>query len=252
MIRIMIVDDDEIICSQLLIFLKKEQNLSVVNVSHTGYETIDNYLKLNPDVLILDLKLPDITGLDVLKELSVKEEKVIKNVIILSGEANLINSVYKEKKVYRYFVKPFNFTSLLDTINEIFYTSYFDDDNFLYNYINNMLWKLQFNVHSKGTTYLIDAIFTAYRKQSFLYHTQELIQEIAKENKTNTIAVRSAIDKSISSMFRYTDITIISNFFNEYYDGRKLSTKYFISLVVNYLNIVNEQNSQNKYKCVNL
>ena len=83
MIRIMIVDDDEIICSQLLNFLKKEQNLSVVNVSHTGYETIDNYLKLNPDVLILDLKLPDITGLDVLKELSVKEKKVIKNVIIL-------------------------------------------------------------------------------------------------------------------------------------------------------------------------
>lgn len=250
MIKIMIVDDDQVICSQLSKFLTNEQTISVINISHNGYDAIQNYIKLEPDILILDLKLPDITGLDVLTQLSeIEKNSPKKNVIILSGESQLINNVYKENKVYRYFVKPFDYTALLDTINEIFYNTFFEDDVSLYEYITDALWKLQFNVHSKGVSYLQDAIFTAYRKQYLLYHNKELMLEVAKNNKTNVIAVRSAIDKSISSMYRYTEINVIRDFFNDYYDGRKLSTKYFISLFVTHLNKFDNNFHDN---CINL
>ena len=71
----MIAEDD---VSQLQLFnnfLTKETNFKVVALTKSGKETIEKYLEEKPDVLFLDLDMPNIDGLGVLKYLKEKSDK---------------------------------------------------------------------------------------------------------------------------------------------------------------------------------
>lgn len=64
----------------------------------------------------------------------------------------------------------------------------------------------------------------------------ELIIKVAEKNEVmNYKVVRSAMDKSLNTMLDNTDIKVIYEIFNEDYDGRKISLKYFIDLCIRFL-----------------
>lgn len=64
----------------------------------------------------------------------------------------------------------------------------------------------------------------------------ELIIKVAEKNEVmNYKVVRSAMDKSLNIMLDNTDIKVIYEIFNEDYDGRKISLKYFIDLCIRFL-----------------
>lgn len=60
-----------------------------------------------------------------------------------------------------------------------------------------------------------------------------------KNNITNPRIVRSAMDKSLNNALDYIDNNILYDVFKDYYDGRKISVKYFIDLCIRYLKIEN-------------
>lgn len=82
MIRIFIADDHALIRKGLKKIVDKEPDISVVGESQTGSETIDFVAKLEYDILVLDLGLPDRPGLEVLKE--VKRARPHQCVLVLS------------------------------------------------------------------------------------------------------------------------------------------------------------------------
>jgi two-component system response regulator AtoC len=65
--RILIIDDETAIQESLEMFLR-EKGLSVC-VAGTGSEGLEQYLVFQPQVIILDIRLPDISGLEVLKQI---------------------------------------------------------------------------------------------------------------------------------------------------------------------------------------
>jgi DNA-binding NarL/FixJ family response regulator len=63
-IRILIVDDHGIVRDGLAVFLEKQDHMQVVGTAATGKEAVVAAQRLEPDVIIMDLVLPDLSGVD--------------------------------------------------------------------------------------------------------------------------------------------------------------------------------------------
>ena len=101
--HILIVDDDKDICLLLERFLKKKS--FSVSATHSGASAID-YLKNNAtDLVLLDFKLPDYTGIDVLQKIKIVNPEI--QVIIITGYSDMRVAIDALKKgAFDYVVKP--------------------------------------------------------------------------------------------------------------------------------------------------
>ncbi len=68
MIRVLIVDDEALIRSGFTHILNTADDIEVVGAV-TGGEAIDKIIALRPDVVLLDIRMPDVDGLTILKRL---------------------------------------------------------------------------------------------------------------------------------------------------------------------------------------
>jgi DNA-binding NarL/FixJ family response regulator len=68
--RILIVDDHEVVRHGLRGVLEKETGWSVCGEAGTGREAVDQALALKPDVVLLDLGMPELNGLEAARRIS--------------------------------------------------------------------------------------------------------------------------------------------------------------------------------------
>lgn len=83
--RLVLVDDHPIVLSGLDRLFASAPHAEVVARCHSGAEALSVTRALCPDLLLLDLKLPDMSGLDVLR--TIREERLPVRVVILSAAA---------------------------------------------------------------------------------------------------------------------------------------------------------------------
>ncbi|HSR35302.1 MAG TPA: response regulator transcription factor, partial [Anaerolineae bacterium] len=69
MINILIADDHAIVRTGLRALLRSEPSLQLVGEATGGYEAIELVSKTRPDILILDLSMPDLDGIAVTRQL---------------------------------------------------------------------------------------------------------------------------------------------------------------------------------------
>lgn len=123
--KILIIDDDEAMCDEVSSSLEDEgYDVSISNDGIEGNELASNY---DFDVLLLDLRLPGLSGLEILKELRERKRKL--HVIVVTGnvdEAQLRkggllygSSTSQTLKLADGFLsKPFDMNELLSMIKE--------------------------------------------------------------------------------------------------------------------------------------
>lgn len=70
MIRVIIADDHELFRGGLRLLLETKSDISVVGETGTGRETIDACASLKPDVVLLDLDMPDMDGIEVTRQIA--------------------------------------------------------------------------------------------------------------------------------------------------------------------------------------
>ena len=68
-IRILIIDDDELVAMSLEMILKAENGMTAVGKGYSGADAIRLYDKLLPDVLLMDIRMKDMTGLDAAEQI---------------------------------------------------------------------------------------------------------------------------------------------------------------------------------------
>lgn len=68
MTRILIVEDDPIMSDEMAQLLSPRQDLEIIGVTESGRQAIALIREHRPDLILLDIVLPDITGLSVLRE----------------------------------------------------------------------------------------------------------------------------------------------------------------------------------------
>ena len=78
-IKIILVDDHELLRKGLISLLGKRDNIEVVGEAANGSDAIALAESLNPDVIILDIEMPDIDGIQAAREISRKcpESKIL-------------------------------------------------------------------------------------------------------------------------------------------------------------------------------
>ena len=117
MVSVLIADDS----ASIRILLKDILAMSdyeILGEAVDGADALEKYEKLQPDVLLLDLAMPRMSGLEVLQQLQPKYPQM--KVIVIT--ANGSDKVYRECKEYGaigYIDKPFDFKDVLAQIEEV-------------------------------------------------------------------------------------------------------------------------------------
>ena len=62
--RILLADDHSILRQGLKLLIGREPDFTVVGEASTGREAIDAATELRPDVIVMDLSMPDLNGID--------------------------------------------------------------------------------------------------------------------------------------------------------------------------------------------
>ena len=71
--RVLIVDDSKIVCDGLQQMLINIADVEIVGQAHNGPDAIASISEANPDVVTLDIRLPGLSGIDVLKDIRAKK-----------------------------------------------------------------------------------------------------------------------------------------------------------------------------------
>jgi response regulator of citrate/malate metabolism len=106
-IGVLIVDDDFMVAKVHAGFVAALDGFEVVGTASTGAQALAEIARLNPDLVLLDVYLPDMTGLDVLRRLRAEGPPVDVIVISAARDVDSIRSAF-HGGVLHYLVKPFD------------------------------------------------------------------------------------------------------------------------------------------------
>ena len=229
MTKIMIADDNVETTKHLSYILSRESDFEVINVSHNGLDTIKYYKELQPDVLLLDLNMPSLSGLEVLD--IIPEYDKSRNIIIISGSAYFRSKLCNIDKIKTIYQKPYDINCIKNTIREI---KNINITNTIQLKLDNIFYELQFDPFSKGTKLLKSAILISYQ---YPYLKLDDIMEKVKiqNNEKNAKTVHSIIDKQLDSLYSIKrNLDIFCKRFPYFY-GFKPTTSRFIKYILSCL-----------------
>ncbi len=115
-VKILYVEDEPITRNQVHRFLKKR--VGKVILAENGEDGIQKFLEYQPNVIITDLVMPDMNGIEMMRRIRRKGYK--SPVIItsaLSDSKTILETV--DLKIEKYLVKPINPDALLESLKEI-------------------------------------------------------------------------------------------------------------------------------------
>ncbi|MBP7692728.1 MAG: response regulator transcription factor [Anaerolineales bacterium] len=75
-IRLMLVDDHAVVRSGLRMLLAGEPDLEIISEATNGEEALGQAIALEPDVVLMDIGLPDFSGIEVTRELKAARPRV--------------------------------------------------------------------------------------------------------------------------------------------------------------------------------
>ena len=110
--RVLVVEDEGDI-SELLAYNLRQEGYDVAT-AETGGAALDEVTKFSPDLVVLDLMLPDISGIEVCRRIRGRDMKIQPAVIMLTAKGEEIDRVVGfEVGADDYVVKPFSVRELL-------------------------------------------------------------------------------------------------------------------------------------------
>ena len=80
--RIVIADDDMLVSGALRTILEKDQDIEVQGIASNGKEAIELYRKYEPDVLLMDIRMSPMSGLEASEE--ILKEKPEAKILLLT------------------------------------------------------------------------------------------------------------------------------------------------------------------------
>lgn len=118
MIKIIICDDQEVVCQGLKAILSTSENLSVIGIANNGAEALDLIESHPADVILMDLKMPIMNGIHATK--AIKEKYPHIKVLVLTtydGDAWLFDAI--RNGADGYLLKDTSREALVQAIEEI-------------------------------------------------------------------------------------------------------------------------------------
>ena len=73
--KVLVIDDDQIVCSSLKMIINQDPSIDVIATANDGNEAIDLYFTYLPDVLLMDIRMDQMNGIDAGAHILGKEPK---------------------------------------------------------------------------------------------------------------------------------------------------------------------------------
>lgn len=114
-LRTLVVDDDFMVARVHCGYIERVADFEVVGVAHSGADALAQVDRLRPDLVVLDIYLPDMSGLDVLRELRQRQATV--DVIMVTAARDVASvRAAMQGGVLHYIVKPFDFARFREAL----------------------------------------------------------------------------------------------------------------------------------------
>jgi response regulator of citrate/malate metabolism len=110
-IEVLVVDDDFMVARIHTGFVERTPGFTVTGLAHTGAQALAEAERLQPDLVLLDVYLPDVSGLDLLGALREAAPEVDVLVISAAREADTVRRALRGGIVH-YLIKPFSYDDL--------------------------------------------------------------------------------------------------------------------------------------------
>ena len=120
MLRILIADDSTLAREALMEVINDDNEMMVAGVAANGRETVKKAADLRPDLVTMDLLMPDMSGVDILKRLKENEHLKRSPVVVLTTTDDAVEI----KRCYDlgcnvYITKPVNYESFAHAIRQL-------------------------------------------------------------------------------------------------------------------------------------
>lgn len=244
-IKLLIADDNVEFASMLSQYAKNKKCFDTVEVANNGLEALEKINKLNPDVVILDLIMPQLDGIGLLEKMSVIKGPDKPSFIVLSaiGQDSYVKMAMNLGASY-YMVKPFDVDLLITRVCEIYiergsssdlqlndYISARLSDEMLESEISRILHRLAVPPNLSGYRYLKEAIKLSFKDAKvFNSVTKLLYPQVAQIYSSSSQKVERSIRNAVDSAWKNESNQLREQLFS-YSDG-KPSNSQFISTVV--------------------
>ena len=124
MISILLVDDQKTIRERMKLVLKQEPNFQIVGTASNGFEAIKLAAELAPDIILMDLEMPYLDGLQATELIC--QQKIDTNILILTSKKNrnlLVQSLNAGAKGY--LLKRSSVREIINEINFVYHEDKF-------------------------------------------------------------------------------------------------------------------------------
>ena len=177
--KLLIVEDDESLASLLQEYLQRHG--FIVSLLYKGSRTLETVLKTNPDLVILDIMLPDASGLDICRELRASWKGPVLMLTAMKDDADIV--VGLEVGADDYVGKPVSPRVLLARIRALLRRGSSDDrteflrrGNLLIN-VPSRVVTLDGN-HIELTTTEFDLLVLLARRAGRVQERSQLVEEL--------------------------------------------------------------------------
>ncbi|MBQ7880501.1 MAG: sporulation transcription factor Spo0A [Clostridia bacterium] len=238
-INVIVADENKETIDEFLQNLPKEK-FNVVAVATDGATLLQQIREHNPDVVVMDLVLPQLDGFAVMEKLY--KENIKTNIIIHTGLSlnGFVNKAMKLGAKY-YAIKPFSAKVLIERIEDIYESADLDiantsnmNMNKMEEKITNIFITVGIPAHIKGYQFLREAIKLAIANPEIINSiTKKLYPTIAEKYSTSASKVERAIRHAIEVAWNRGKIENINNVFGlkVYSSNEKPTNGEFIALV---------------------
>ena len=119
--RVLVVDDVEALRKHAIYSLAIIYPDASFIEAANGFEALERLIKFKPDLMLLDIEMPKMNGIDVLKRIRRSKDLEIRNlpVIMFTGTVDMetVDKIIK-LGVSDYLVKPFEINALLEKVDK--------------------------------------------------------------------------------------------------------------------------------------
>lgn len=218
MVKTLIVEDNIQYCKYIINFITSfSNNIQVSYIANDVEEALTILANNKIDLILLDLKIPKISGLDILKEL--KENKCYNNprVFLLSKDTKLLYEASLNSLVESYSNKmepaKVIYNKIQKVANNIEKNIYSERIDIKF---QRELSALGFNFKYKGTQYLLDAIKYIYFSDEIdlLDNLEKYVYKvIANQNNKSLYNIKTNMTKACDLAYLYQEKHVIKKYF---------------------------------------
>ena len=236
------------VCAQAL----ESRGIEMVTCPKDGRKVIDSISSVNPDVVLLDVFMPNLDALGVIRETQQKNLAKTPQFVTMSSFDNprLENELMSSGAAY-YFLKPFDADYMADRICSLCSESPAPTQlhaarpkspaqSDLEVLVTDIIHQIGVPAHIKGYHYLRDAIMLSVGNSEYINAVTKLLYPtVAKRYQTTSSRVERAIRHAIEVAWDRGDVDILNGYFGyTIHNGRgKPTNSEFIAMIADKLRL---------------